>query len=172
MKIIQGLKQIKDLSAKAHDIGLLIQENCAIDNITTPKYGTVAQQRKKVDGWLQAYSDILKEILKIRIQIQKTNLATFVDIELDGKIVTKTIAEWIHRRRDLANDEFQVWSLLSDRGIKEGRAKNASGDEFEVKLIRFYDPDEKDAKMALFKSEPGIIDATLEVTNAVTDLLE
>jgi len=172
MKIIQGLKQIKDLSVKAHDIGLLIQENCAIDNITTPKYGTNAQQRKKVDGWLQAYSDILKEILEIRIQIQKTNLITYVDIELGGKSVIKSIAEWIHRRRDLANDEFKVWELLSDRGIKEGRAKNASGDEFDIKLIRFYNPEEKDAKMGLFKSEPGLIDATLEVTNAVTDLVE
>ena len=170
MKIIQGLKKIKDLAEKAHDIGLLVKENCAHDNVAKPKYGE--EQQARVDGWMQSYHDLLTEILDIRIRIQKTNLETLVPIELGGKVVTKSIAEWIHRRRDLASDEYQLWEILSDRGIKECKAQNASGDQFDVWIIRYYDPDQKDKMMALFKSEPKIIDAELEVVNAVTDLME
>ena len=104
--------------------------------------------------------------------IQKTNLATDVTIELGGKQVTKTIAEWIHRRRDLANLEQSIWANISDRGLKEGTIATSTGEKTEVKIRRYYDPEERDNKVSLFREEPSIIDRTLEVTNAVTDLVE
>jgi hypothetical protein len=44
--------------------------------------------------WIQAHGDIMKEILKLQIAIQKTNLLTPVTIEIGGKQVTKSIAFW------------------------------------------------------------------------------
>jgi len=46
------------------------------------------------------------------------------------------------------------------------------GTPIEVKLVRNYNPERRDKKLAEYQSEPHEIDATLEVTNAVTDLLE
>lgn len=169
MKIIEGLKQIKDLQRKASNLRELIKHSCAKSSFESDKY---PEQAKKVAGWLQAHFDLTKEILRLRIAIQRTNLATNVTIELFGKSVEKTIAEWIHRRRDLAALDLESWRCLTDRGIKEGKAVAASGDPMDVKIVRYYDPDERDRMVDRFQSEPSIIDSRLEVVNAITDLIE
>lgn len=170
MKLIQAMKQIKDLARKADDLKAKIGQHCAHLNVETPTYGE--KQREQVREWLQAHEDILKQILKLRVAVQRTNLSTPVTMELGEVQVTKTIAEWIHRRRDLADSDMKAWMKLTDKNLKEGTAKNSTGDPVEVKIIRNYDPAERDKKLELYRSEPSIIDANLEVVNAVTDLIE
>ena len=169
MKLIEALKGIKDLQKKADDLREKIGR-CAADlDVETPLY---ENQKGQVKGWLQAHSDIVKEILRLRIAIQRTNLATDVTIELSGKSVTKTIAEWVHRRRDLAALELSAWKQLTDRGLKEGHIEQTDQQKIKVSIVRCYDPEEKDNKIALYDSEPLLIDAKLEIANAVTDLIE
>ena len=170
MKLIQGMKKIKDLATKAEDLRKKVSNNSADLTIETAQY---PDQRRQVSEWIQAHSDILKEILHLRFSIQKTNLATPVSIELGGKHITKSIAEWIHRRRDLAKFEMEMWSRLTDRSLKEQMVRTSpDGPVTEVKIRRYYDPAERDQKMELYRSEPSVIDATLEVVNATTDLIE
>ena len=169
MKIIEALKKVKDLQRKVEDLRVLVRDHCAISSLETQKY---PNQTTQITEWIQAHSDVLKEILRLRIAIQTTNLNTDVIIELDGKSVTKTIAEWIHRRRDLATEELSMWNQLGDRGIHEGMAKGPTGDPVEIKINRFYDPGERDKKRELYSTEPSVIDGRLEVVNAVTDLIE
>jgi hypothetical protein len=169
MKLIQAMKQIKDLQIKADDLKKKAATYCAIQNVETPLYGT--EQSAKIKEWIQGYSDIVKEILRLRVAIQRTNLNTNVTIELGGIQVTKSIAEWIHRRRDLAKMEQDVWLALTDRGLKEGLMLNSQQEKVEVKIVRFYDAAERDRKSELYRSEPSIIDSTLETVNAVTDLI-
>lgn len=168
MKLIEALKKIKDLQRKASDLRDLVKDHCAISSLETQKY---PNQTKQVSEWIQAHSDILKEILALRIAIQQTNLATKVSVELGVKVITKTIAAWIHRRRDLAKEELMIWNVLGDRGIQEGSGRGPSGDPIEIKVQRFYDPVEKDKKRDLYSSEPLSIDARLEIANAITDLV-
>jgi hypothetical protein len=167
MKIIEGLKQIKDLQKKAEDLRDKISKHSAHLDYETPVY---PDQKKQVGEWIQAHSDILKEILKLRIAIQKTNLATKVDIEIGGESVNKTIAEWIHRRRDLAKYEKESWSQLTDRNLKEGRMQESTGEIREIKIIRCFEPEIRDKNIDIYSTEPSLIDARLEVVNAVTEL--
>lgn len=170
MKLIQAMKKLKDLKAKAQDLREKVGRHCADLSVETPVY---ADQKTQITQWIQAHHDILKEILTLRTDIQRTNLATRVSIELDGKQVTKSIAEWIHRRRDLAQEEMQMWGALTDRNLKEGNIQTVKdGPVTEVKIRRYFDPAEKDKRVAAYRSEPSIIDGVLEVTNAVTDLIE
>ena len=169
MKLIEALKKIKELQKKAEDLRELVTNNCSRSSLETDKYSA---PNVKVESWIQSHSDILKEILRLRVAIQKTNLETIVSIEFGNKTVTKNIAEWIHRRRDLANEELKMWNCLTDRGIQEGKVKGPSGDLIDMKIVRFYDPEKRDNMKELFQSEPIIIDSKLEVTNAVTDLIE
>ena len=169
MKIIEAMKQIKDLQVKAEDLKRKVSQLCAIQSIETPLYGK--DQAEKIKEWCQGYGDILKEILRLRVAIQRTNLSTNVTIELGGKQVTKSIAEWIHRRRDLANLEQSLWQSIGDRGLKEGTLQNSQGEKVDVKIVRYYDPNIRDQNVELYRSEPSRIDSTLEVINAVTDLL-
>ena len=169
MKIIEALKQIKDLMRKAEDLRNKVSQHSAHMNFETPVY---ADQKGQVGQWIQAHTDILKEILRLRVAIQKTNIMSSVTIELDGKQVTKTIAEWIHRRRDLANLDRDMWKKLTDRGLKEGLGTNSMQQPVEVKIVRCYDPRERDNRIMAFESEPSTIDAKLEIVNATTDLIE
>jgi hypothetical protein len=169
MKIIEGLKQIKDLQRKAEDLRIKISKFSAYLSYETPMY---PDQKGQVSSWLQAHYDILKEILRLRIAIQKTNLATEVTIQLGDNTVTKSIAEWIHRRRDLADLDCQSWKMLTDKGLKEGIATDTQGEKREVKIVRCYDPVLKDKSIEYFITEPTIIDSRLETVNAVTDLIE
>lgn len=170
MKLIEAMKQVKDLRIQADDLRSKASKYCAVLNIETPLYGN--DQAQKIKEWVQGYGDILKQILKLRIAIQRTNLKTDVTIELGGKQVKKSIAEWIHRRRDLAELERAIWTSLGDRGLKEGFGKNSQDERIEIKIVRYYDPSERDTKSELYRSEPSRIDSTLEVINAVTDIVE
>lgn len=169
MKIIEALKKIKDLQKKADDLRAKVGNNCAYQSFENPTY---PDQRSQVGEWIQAHSDILKEIMRLRFAIQKTNIGTEVVIELSEKNVTKTIAEWIHRRRDLAGLERDIWRKLTDRGLKEGQGMNTLGQPVTISIVRCFDPKERDKKVSDFDSEPSQIDAKLEIINAVTDLME
>lgn len=171
MKIIEGLKATKELARKASDLRDKVKIFSAHLSNETPMYKDPSQ-KEQVAQWLQAHSDILKQILDLRLRIQKTNLATEVTIEIDGKGVTKSIAAWIHRRKDLALLEEMAWKGLSDRGLRETSVKESTGAVTEVKIVRCYDPKERDKKLDVFSNEPHLIDSKLEVVNAVTDLLD
>lgn len=165
-----GDEKLKDLNAKAEDLRKKVQANCADLTIETALY---PDQRAKISEWVQSHSDILKEILSLRVAIQRTNLATQVPVELEGKHVTKSIAEWIHRRRDLAKLEMSMWAQLTDRNLEEQNVQTSPGGPVtEVRIRRYYDPALRDQKQEVYRTEPSVIDATLEVVNATTDLLE
>jgi hypothetical protein len=175
MKIIEALKGIKDLQRKADDIKKKIAENCADLDADAPAYGTVEAQTKQVADWLQAISDILKEIEKLRIAIQKTNLAVEVSVEVsEGKRVTKSIAAWIHRRKDLSKSEASAWAALNNKNLKAQPYRlSQTSDEVKVANVRkYYNQAERDKKVKEFTSEPSRIDSTLEITNATTDLVQ
>jgi hypothetical protein len=61
---------------------------------------------------------------------------------------------------------------LTDRNLKDGQTKTTSGDLIPVKIRRYFEAKERDNKMEAFRSEASKIDATLEVINAVTELIE
>lgn len=170
MKIIEAMKRIKELNIKCDDLKRKVAENSADLDFQTPVY---ADTRAQIREWIQSFEDSLKEIARLRVAIQRTNMATSVVVDFDGKQVTKTIAEWIHRRRDLAASQLSVWASLTDRGLKEGQMQVPNGQPVTVvKIRRYFDPLERDSKIMQYKTEPSKIDGTLEVVNAVTDLME
>lgn len=171
MKLIQAMKQIKDLLKKAEDYRAKIRDNSAYLNIETPPYGD--RQASQIDEWMQAHHDVVREIERLRLAVQRTNLATNVTIEIGGKQVTKPIAAWVHRRRDLSRLEMGAWGELTDRKLKESNIQTSPGGPVtEVRIRRFFDVPNRDRHIELYRSEPSIIDGTLEVVNATTELIE
>ena len=169
MKIIEAMKKIKDLQRKSEDLTAKIQANVAILSYETPVY---PDQQAQIDSWIQSFHDIIKEIEALRLAIQRTNLATTVEIELGKDRVKKNIAAWVHRRRDLAKAEQRLWTAVNDRGLKDGQVKQSNGELMDIKVRRFYDPRKRDEMVELYTSEPSAIDARLEIVNAITDLVD
>ncbi len=170
MKIIEAMKRIKHLQEKCADLRAKVGLYCADMDFETPTYEP--DQKAQITEWLQSHADTVQEIARLRVAISRTNLATSVTIELSGRQVTKSIAEWIHRRKDLAKLDLEMWAKLNDRNLKEGVLTTTAGGTKEVKIRRYFDPRMRDAAMASYKAEPSVIDGHLEVINAVTDLVE
>lgn len=173
MKIIEGMKKIKDLTQKCDDLKKKVhQYQCDID-YETPVYGTEDKQKAQIVEWLQSHSDSVKEIGRLRASIQRTNVLTKLKIQLGDNIVEKSLAEWVYRKRDLAKMELSMWGQLDDRGLGErGNYRTSTGETKECKIRRYYDPKQRDTMKAIYSSEPFTIDGSLEVANAVTDLIE
>lgn len=169
MKIIEGLKEIKALEVKVTDLQDKVSKYCSDLDYETPAY---PDQKKQVTEWMQSIHDSLKAAMNLRVRLNKTNMATIVPIELGGQKVEHSITEWILRRRLYAGYEGAAWGKLSNRGLKEGMAQTTNGDKITVKIRYHYDPIERDKMVEMFRGEPGIIDRTLEVINATTDIVE
>lgn len=170
MKIIEAMKAIKANKEKISDLQQRIAGVSANLSHETPVYGV--ETAAKIREWLQSCTDVTQENVRLLCAIQRTNLATPVTITIRDKNVTKTISEWVWRRREYAAIDLATYSRLTDRNLKEGHMQSSTGVPIEVKLIRNYDPSFRDDKMAEYRQEPHLIDGALEVVNATTDLIE
>lgn len=170
MKLIEAMKRVKANHQKITDLQALIAKNCASLSYETHAYKDPSGQIRE---WLQSCIDTSKENTRLLVAISKTNLATPVTINLGGVAVTKSIAEWVWRRREYATIDHKTWSQLSDRGLREGQTPSTTGGEpLKVTILRHFDRAEADKMLAMYKQEPFEIDSALEVANAVTDLIE
>lgn len=169
MKIIEAMKRVKQNLEKIDDLQKKISVTCANLSVETPIY---PDPKAKINEWSQGCDDLTQENIRLLTAIQRTNLATPVTIELGMKTVTKNIAEWVWRRRTYAAVDLATWSKMTDRNLKEGQINQSTGQPLMVTITRHYDPEKRDAMMAMYRSEPHMIDAALEVINATTDLIE
>lgn len=169
MKIIEALKQIKFLTVKVGDIQTKIMTHSADMEFDTPPF---PDMRGKISEWLQASGDLVKEIARLKFRVQKTNVLTPLTIELHGTQVTKSIYEWIQRRKDLAKLELTGWERLTDKNLVDRQFQQTTGTLSMIKMRRYYDPQEKEKKIAQLKIEPVLVDAALEITNCTVDLLD
>lgn len=169
MKIIEGMKEIKRLEEKADDLRAKVATYCADMDMELPTYPDQAGQ---IAEWIQSAHDSYKEAERLRLAIQKTNLSKLVTIEINGKKIEKSIAAWIVRRRLYSVKEQGLWAALTDKGLKDATWKNTTGEMKPIHVRRHYDPKVRDAKVSEYREEPNLIDRSLEVVNAVTDLIE
>lgn len=169
MKIIEAMKRIKANKKEIEDLKQKISQNCAHLDYETPQYEFPSQ---KINEWSQGAEDLAQENIRLLCAIARTNLATKVDIELGGKIVTKSIAEWIWRRREYAKSDYEIFRTMSDRGLKEHQIQTTTGIPMVAKLVRNFDANARDKKLEIYGSEARHIDAKLEVINCITDLIE
>jgi hypothetical protein len=175
MKLIEAMKSVKHTLRKMEDLKKKIAMYCADLDCMQPTYGGADEQKKKISEWLQMYHDLALELTTLKRDIQNTNLNTPVVLKVDDNQVTRSIAEWVIRRREIIDLEIAVYSSLSDRGLADKSLLVRGGlDDKKVRdaRVRFYfDASERDKKLEVLKSEKEKIDTTLEIVNATTELL-
>jgi hypothetical protein len=170
MKIIEAMKRVKANKEKVADLQRKIGSVSANLSHETPLYG--AETPAKIVEWLQSCNDTSQENIRLLCAIQRTNLATKVTIKLGDKDVTKSISEWVWRRREYAGVDLATWATLTDRNLREGQLPQSTGAPQLITIVRHYDPIRRDKMMDLYRTEPHEIDAALEVVNATTELME
>jgi hypothetical protein len=171
LTIVGAMKLRKRLAEKVADLEQKIAHNHAHLENTEPMY---KEQEKVISSWIQARHDCIRTMGDLSIAIQKTNLQTNVEIVLGGKSITKSIAQWVLRRRELAPLDLRAYAVLNDRGLREVPVQDPS-DKTKVNVIkvkRYYDPATRDKMIDLFTHEPSRIDAALETANATTEIVD
>lgn len=169
MKIIEAMKRVKSNRQKINDLHKKIAQNSAHLSHEKSPYKNPTEQ---VAEWVQSCLDLSQESARLLVMIAKTNQETIVEIELGGKKVKKSIAEWIWRRREFAGLDRLAYDMLTDRNLTGGQMNATVGDPIIVEIVRNFDAAERDKMVEMFASEPSEIDSALEVVNAVTDLVE
>lgn len=173
MKIIEALKTIKANKEKIGDLTRKIKENSAILSNQTSPYGGQKDATKVVSGWLDSVRQILRENEILTKRIHQTNNITEVSVTLaDGTTVTKTIDEWLTRRKDGVAAHKVVYSALTDRGLREEFITQPNGERVPVTIVRHFDAAARDSVLSLLSDEVLRIDSALEIVNATTDLVE
>ncbi len=169
MKLIEALKQLKYLMKKAEDYRRNASQYSADMEFDQPPF---PDMKMKVAEYMQGHSDLIREINHLRYRLQKTNVLTQVTLQLHGKAVTKSIYEWIQRRKELADLELKAWQGLTDKGLTDRLYQQTNGASAPMKMRRYYDPVEKERRVAELKLEPVLIDSALEIANCQYDLVE
>lgn len=169
MKIIEALKKTKDYARKLDDLKEKIAKHSADMDFENPVY---PDQRAQVQSWVQASVDLVREIGRLKYCIAKTNISTQVTIQIGEVSVTKTISEWIERRKNLVALENSIYRSLTNKNLKDVNISTSNGVPQLSRVRLYFDPKEKDQKMWILGEEPSLIDARLEIVNAVTDLIE
>lgn len=174
MKIIHAMKKIKANKEKITDLQQKIYQNSVNYEHEPSPYGTPEKTRQMVDGWVQAACDLTRDNVDLLCRIQKTNLSTMVTITLNNQDVTKSIAEWVWRRREYSKVDLKTWSSLSTKNLQTGLSKNTvqGAPDFKLMLVLHFDIENRDKMIATFTEENHLINAQLEVVNATTDLLD
>lgn len=168
MKIIEAMRRVKINREKIADLQAKIAQTSAHTSIETPAY---PDPKAKVAEWAQACTDLCRDNITLLTNIARTNLATNVTINVGGHTLNKTIAEWVWRRREYAAIDLKTHMGMTDRNLREGQVQSSTGVATDVKIVRNYEPEQRDKMVAMYKAEPHEIDAALEIANAVTDLI-
>jgi len=169
MKLIEAMKAVKANKEKIVDLQRKITENCANLTHETPQYGV--DTLDMVASWVNSCTDLSVDNIDLLLAIQRTNLATNVSMVIGPDTIERCIAYWVWRRREYAASDQATYKCLGDRGLKEGKMPQSVGPPVEIKIQRHFSPAQRDVKIDRYRSEPHIIDATLEVINATTELL-
>jgi hypothetical protein len=176
MVIVEALKEVKHTLRQMEDLRKKIGTHCADLDCMAPTYGSAEEQKKKVSEWLQSHHDLALNLTELKKKIQATNLATQVSIKIGEDTVTRSITEWVIRRREIIDLENLAYSSLTDRNLAEKGLRTMGnldeGKKIANSRVRFYfDATARDEKIDLLKTEKDSIDKTLEIINATTQII-
>lgn len=173
MKIIEAMRQSKDNLVKISDLQKKIAQNSANLDASPTEYGDGT--KAQVASWVQSCIDLTQANVHLGVAIQRTNLATSVTLSIGGNDVTKTIAEWVLRRRIYASIDQTTWSTLTNKNLQPMNYHVDVDGQKQIKVsnvVLNYSPTDRDNAIAMYRSEPSLINSALEIVNATTDLIE
>lgn len=169
MKIVEGLKRLKVLEKRIASNAIDITKYASVLSTEKPAFETEEKQREEVKKLIQASEDLATEYLKLKSQIEKTNLQ--VTASINGK--THTLSEFLIIKRKLARMMQGIYEALNI-GAAESRAHVARGygSEQKVSVTQLYDEANRNQKLREWQELYEAVDSRLEVINATEDLVE
>jgi len=175
MKLIEAMKNVKSTLRKMEDLRKKITKYCSDLDYMAPVYENVDGQKKKITEWVQSHHDLALQLTSLKANIQRTNLATPVIIKIGDNNVTRPIAEWVIRRREIVDLEILAVSALQETNLDTPahRLINRNNEQIKDAKVRLYFvAEERDKKLDVLRGEKEMIDKALEIVNVNTELIE
>jgi hypothetical protein len=166
MKIVEALKEMKVILKRMDKNSKQITEYAALPDNERLHFGTKEAQKKEIKGLIQANIDLATNYINLKQRIEKTNLAT--KVEING--VTYTISEMLIYKRTLAKVLVNTFKALND-GQARLRVVQARGEKQPI-IEKFYDETDKNNGERMWDDLYHTIDSRLEVINATTELVD
>jgi hypothetical protein len=169
MKLIEAMKDLKVILKKMDKNIELISEYAAVPDNERLHFLTKDSQSKEIKALIQSNTDLLKHYLKLKQQIEMTNLKTVVEINGENY----TIAEMLVLKRVLAKIMVNTYGALNDKKAKQklmaipASVKN----EKSIMIEKFYNEADKNNGQRFWDDLYHTIDSRLEVINATTELI-
>lgn len=167
MTLIQGMKKLKIIQKKITDNTARIREYAALPSTMKPHFGTADEQRKQVNGLMQANIDLIKDYIDLKKRVDQTNLETRVTIGSQEF----TIAALLVLRRGMGKMMIDTWLALDDKLVERTVATMRNKDN-PVYTERYYDEQVKHAGLQKAQTLMDEIELRLETINATTALVE
>lgn len=166
MKIVEGIKELTVILKRMEKNNKQITEYSALPDNERMHFGNKDAQSKEIKKLIQANIDLAKNYINIKQRVEKTNLAT--QVEINGK--TYTISELLVLKRTLAKVLVATYKSLNDSQARL-RVNQTRGEKQPI-IEKFYDEHEKNEGERFWDDLYHTIDSRLEVINATTDLLD
>lgn len=163
MKIIEGLKKIKQLDRKIEKNNERIKKWCSF--LQHPGDAPATYDADDIRKMMQQSADWAAEKARIRHALHRTNIET--SVEFDGKIYS--IDEMLCLQNITLPQKLNQLKLL--RREEKGGSWRAKDDK-DAKVIMQYDPKERDQAIADIEDALVRLDETLDSVNMNTDLVE
>lgn len=156
MTILDGLKKIKLLKAKAAKTQQRIIDNCCSFEGEEPIHN--------VRELIQSHTDLITRIHNIKAGIQCTNATTDIT---ETKYNTHTIASLIAYRQSVLPQKITIFKSLS-KATKENEGRY---DNPKRKIVLHYNPKDRDLQIDKYEEEIIEIDAILDKYNVTTVII-
>lgn len=169
MKIVEAMKKLKLIEKKIDDNIRKIEQYSSTVSTERPFFGDERTQQKEVESLVQSNTDLIKEYLTIKRQIENTNLK--VTAEFGGQ--PYTLSDLLVLRRRMGKKMLETYEAMNSR-YADTRIKfaPADADGKKAQVIRLYDERKKNDNLQMLMEFMSNIDARLEVVNSTTDLVE
>ncbi len=170
MKIVEGLKKVKMNRKRIDQLHLKVHELFAHMETDEKPHG-YDNPKATLEGWVQTIHDLQKDNATILAAVQRTNLETEVTVEVvEGKPVTKTIHDWLYRRREGVDFDYRTFYNMRTN-LKPITERNDAGDLKVINVVYNFPVEKRDELLATYSEEKVKIDSALEIANATTDLV-
>ena len=168
MKIVEGLKKLKVLEKRIAGNAADITKYASVLSTEKPAFETEEEQRKEVKKLIQASEDLATEFLKLKTQIEKTNLQ--VTATIGGR--THTLSEFLVIKRKLARMMQQTYQALNTSSAENRMHSVRFAPDQKVNIVQLYDETTRNEKLREWQELYEEVDSRLEVINATEDLIE
>lgn len=167
MKLIEAMKSLRLLEKRMWDNASRITTYASWASTERPHFGTEEEQNKQVNALVQANYDLMNEYLKVKRNIERTNLETIVEVEW----ISYTLSDLLVIKRKLGRQMVSTYQAMNDSRVRWGQwARDVNWEP--PMMVQYYDEQVKNEGIMKWENLYNAIDSRLEVVNATTDLIE